>query len=383
MSSPIPALNPARSHDPGATAATVVPLERRAQPFAEVLADASGARTPTWDEPVDRLPGTLDESPVQLDGNLYASASLVQAPPRHKDPAGWRSLNVTLAGHVAAGAVDVTEGRRGSVAPPLSLPSSAVMATLAARASGRHLPDTRTGDTTTLPTRAVSVAGGRGDASPLLPSLASTLPTTKSLSAAHADSRDPAAGSAVATSLQVRDRPIDGSAVASPGDASAMPESRADEGGAAPHGERRRAGAESTMPPLHAAAHSRSPATAYPPTADVRRQDGSATRSKPTPAFAAPPDLVPVQRVTSVSVPFSSWGPGHHVTATWVPFAVADPLPSITLRSSSDAARRAIGSALDASDPAVLGGLELAAADSADDGTSGHRRAHHVPEDDE
>lgn len=383
MSSPIPALNPARSHDPGATAATVVPLERRAQPFAEVFADAPAARRPPSDEHADGSSGTLDEPPVQLDGNLFVSASPVQEPLRHKDAAGWRSLNMTLAGQVAAGAVDVTEGRRGSVAPLPSPPSSAVMATLAARASGRHLPDTRAGDTTTLPTRAVSVAGDRGDASPLLPSLASTLPSTKSLSAAHADSRDPAAGSAVATSLQVRDRPIDGSAGAAPGDAATMPGARADEGGAAPHGERRRAGAESAMPSLHAAGNPRSPSTAHPAAADVSRQGGSATGSKSTPAFAAPPDLLPVQRVTSVSVPFSSWGPGHHVTATWVPSAVADPLPSITLRSSSDAARRAIGSALDASDPAVLGGLELAAADGADDGTSGHRRAHHVPEDDE
>lgn len=135
-----------------------------------------------------------------------------------------------------------------------------------------------------------------------------------------------------------------------------------------------RAGAESavTRPPPHASADGA-----------AKRPGGQSPGAR---ADAPGADLPPaaMQRMATVSVPFSSWGPGHRVTASWLPGASGGlPAAPVFLRSSSDNAQRAIGAALAADEGMILGHLQVIAADAPEDGTSEHRAARHLPEDEE
>lgn len=147
-----------------------------------------------------------------------------------------------------------------------------------------------------------------------------------------------------------------------------------EQGGPIPH-LAGRAGAESTatQPPPHASADG------------AGRRPGS---QPPAAARADAPgaDLPPAaaQRMATVSVPFSSWGPGHRVTASWLPGAAAGLTAApVFLRGSSENAQRAIDAALAADKGVTLGHLQVIAADAPEDGTSERRAARHMPEDEE
>ncbi|MBD8637748.1 MULTISPECIES: hypothetical protein [unclassified Stenotrophomonas] len=121
---------------------------------------------------------------------------------------------------------------------------------------------------------------------------------------------------------------------------------------------------ESTVS-AHAAPRTRTPGTAFRSIAELK-------------------ELPTLHRPVSVTVPFSSWGPGHQVTATWMPTAVPGTAPAaITLRSSSDAAQRAVDGALTARDGGVPGTVEIHRADDAHDDREKRGNVPRLPEDEE
>ncbi len=91
-----------------------------------------------------------------------------------------------------------------------------------------------------------------------------------------------------------------------------------------------------------------------------------------------------VQRNASVTVPFSSWGPGHQVTASWVPGSLAGIAGAgVTLRGSSERVSSAVGVALESADPLNTSAWRIQPGDAADD-SSGRRTPQRTPpEDDE
>ena len=91
-----------------------------------------------------------------------------------------------------------------------------------------------------------------------------------------------------------------------------------------------------------------------------------------------------VQSTASVTVPFSSWGPGHQVTASWVPGSLPGVAGAgVTLRGSSERVSSAVGRALEAADPLNTSAWRIQPGDAADD-SSGRRTPQRTPpEDDE
>jgi hypothetical protein len=109
------------------------------------------------------------------------------------------------------------------------------------------------------------------------------------------------------------------------------------------------------------------------------RTPGTAFRS-----IAELKELPILHRPVSVTVPFSSWGPGHQVTATWMQAVLPGTAPpAITLRSSSDAAQRAVDGALTARDGGVPGTVEIHRADDAHDDREKRGDVPRLPEDEE
>ncbi len=118
----------------------------------------------------------------------------------------------------------------------------------------------------------------------------------------------------------------------------------------------------------HAGSRTRTPGTAFRSTAELKEQ----------------PTLATLHRPVSVTVPFSSWGPGHQVTATWMQAVLPGNAPAaITLRSSSDAAQRAVDGALSARDGGVPGTVEIHRADDAHDDREKRGNVPRLPEDEE
>lgn len=117
--------------------------------------------------------------------------------------------------------------------------------------------------------------------------------------------------------------------------------------------------------------------------ADPRtRTPGTAFRS--IAALKEQPAPLSLHRPVSVTVPFSSWGPGHQVTATWMQAMLPGTAPAaITLRSSSDAAQRAVDGALTARDGGVPGTVEIHRADDAHDDREKRGNVPRLPEDEE
>lgn len=362
MSSPIPALNPARYHDHPIPVAAVVPLSRRAQQSTDAPAEESLDSVALPEERADPAHELPDDLPV-ADGNLFVAGSVVVAPramplgnalplPADTRGPGWRRPD-----DAAAGAGRAASGRY--VLPmraPAERPAHAAPQPDASVPGGDDNP----GHTQGSPLRTPAPAPLSPDVAPAFASVA------KHPLAAQVDPHLPARGPAAATPLPAT--------VLGP-----LSDDRVVEPATSPQHQTLQPASEKLTPLLHAAGHAPAPLHAD----GARRPGGSLPTAKPDPARTELPAAVPAPRIATVSVPFSSWGPGHHVTASWVPVAVSGQLPSMTLRSTSESAQRAIGSALAASDPLAAGGLQLTAADSADDGTSGRRQAPDVPEDEE
>lgn len=116
--------------------------------------------------------------------------------------------------------------------------------------------------------------------------------------------------------------------------------------------------------------------------ADAQHRAGQPRPERQLPAAAN--SQAAVQSTASVTVPFSSWGPGHQVTASWVPGTLPGVAGAgVTLRGSSDRVSSAVGVALEAADPLDTSAWRLQPGNAADD-SSGRRTPWHAqPEDDE
>lgn len=367
MSSPIPALSPARSHDHPTAVAALVPLSRRAQQDTDPLAGASAERRARQPEGTG-IPHDLRDDLPTPDGNPFAVVGRVDAAPQLVRHGKGLPLDAaTRVADAAAGAGGFASGRHDLSLRLPALPP-------AARADSHRLAGKRTAEASRSPSRDVLLVEDTAGPADVLPLRSpASPPAIKDVLPALVDGRLPASGTAPATPTPSTPPPSDAPFIAD----------RADRAAAAAatslQPEKPRTAPEQPMPLLHAAG----PATAQVHTGPVRRQGNGPAAAQPDPARAELPAAAPAQRMATVSVPFSSWGPGHQVTASWIPAAVPGQLPPMTLRSSSESAQRAIGSALAASDPLAPGSLQLTAADSADDGTSGRRQADYVPEDEE
>ncbi|MEN5426494.1 hypothetical protein ABE522_09060 [Stenotrophomonas pennii] len=390
MSSPIPALSPARSHDHPTAVAALVPLSRRAQQDTDPLAGASAERRARQPEGTGTPHDLRDDLPTP-DGNPFAVVGRVDAAPqlvRHGkglplDAATRVADAAAGAGGLASGRHDLSVRLPAMPAPDVSRVDDSAGAGQerpvrpsamppAARADSHRLAGKRTAEASRSPSRDVLLVEDTAGPADVLPLRSpASPPAIKDVLPALVDGRLPASGTAPATPTPSTPPPSDAPFIADRADRAAAATSL--------QPEKPRTAPEQPMPLLHAAG----PATAQVHTGPVRRQGNGPAAAQPDPARAELPAAAPAQRMATVSVPFSSWGPGHQVTASWIPAAVPGQLPPMTLRSSSESAQRAIGSALAASDPLAPGSLQLTAADSADDGTSGRRQADYVPEDEE
>lgn len=375
MSSPIPALNPPRSPDCAGAATAVIPLQRRAQPGPE--ADANAGRRPPSDDPADTGSEALDDPLVSMDGSGLGMLVAVHVPRRPMEQSTMWLLHASKAGSAEGRSADLAPDQGAAYRPSALAFAAMPMPGAQANSRAASTPSLAGGALPTLDGsldashqgplgRPLAILSGSPDSDVVATHshpLPGTGPSGPSPSRQH--------GSAEGRGVPLTD-PEPGMRGAGAGDSPGSPDA-----------EPRRRVLDTASVPLHTAGNPQPRSTAPAHAAEVRRHDSSAAALKPGPTFDGLPDGLPTQRVTRVSVPFARWGPGHQVTASWVPVAAGDPPGSITLRGSSESARRAIVSALADRDLAAAGGLQLAAADSTDDGTSGHRRAHHVPEDDE
>lgn len=370
MSSPIPALNPARCHDHPIPVAAVVPLSRRAQQSTDAPAEESLESVALPEEGADPAHELPDDLPA-ADGNLFVAGSVVVAP--RAMPLG----NALLLPADTRGPGRTVSGRyvlpmRAPAEPPAAKDTPAVQAQRRLPSAERPAhpalqPDTGVPGGGDAPGHAQGSPLRTPTPAPMSPDVAPAfVPVARYPLAARVDPHLPARGPAAAT-------PLPATALGT------LSDDRVAEPATSPQHQTLQAASEKQTPPLHAAGHAPVPLHAD----GARRPDGSLPTAKPDLGRAELPAAVPAPRIATVSVPFSSWGPGHQVTASWVPVAVSGQLPPMTLRSTSESAQRAIGSALAASDPLAAGGLQLTMADSADDGTSGRRQGPDVPEDEE
>ena len=138
MSSPIPALNPARCHDHPIPVAAVVPLSRRAQQSTDAPAEESLESVALPEERADPAHELPDDLPV-ADGNLFVAGSVVVAPramplgnalplPADTRGPGWRRPD-----DAAAGAGRTASGRyvlpmRAPAEPPAAKDTPVVQA---------------------------------------------------------------------------------------------------------------------------------------------------------------------------------------------------------------------------------------------------------------
>lgn len=404
MSSPIPALNPARPHEHPLPGAAVVPLSRRAQQStdvpADVPADAPFDSVPLPEEDADPAHDMPADLPVP-DGNLFVVAGSVEVAPRAMRLGSALRLSADTGGSGRGRPDDAVVGTGRSASGRQVLPMLAPAIPPAAngapvvQAENRQPPIGRMAQVARLPDAHVTRVHDRAPPTHVSSLLRSPPPSDVAPVEVPAEApATPRAGASHAFPLPFPASPpmhapaarVDGPLPArGPGadvpslatSIEPLPDQRVGDAHSTPRHTPPRAPDKPIL--LHAAGHP--PAQLH--TDQVRRPGVSVATAKPDPARAELPAAAPAQRIATVSVPFSSWGPGHHVTASWVPVAVSGQLPPMTLRSSSESAQRAIGSALASSDLWAPGSLQLTAADSADDGTSGRRQAPDVPEDEE
>ena len=389
MSSPIPALNPARSHDHAIAVAAVVPLSRRAQQYADALPGEPVERRAQSEERADKAHDLPDDLPIP-DGNLFAVAGRVEIASQAMRHGSEQPLRAATSGPARVRPDDaaVRAGRAASDRHVLAAPSPAMLPA----AKGAPVAQESRAPLPTAGMAGVDESAGLEPERPLRSS--PLLPAAKQAPAGLANRHQlsgypsvdmPApplpnvapfdARAATSQTLPLRSPPAAKDAPS----IQPLINGRAVEPAASPQHEMPPTSPDKPMPLLHAAGH----APAQLRTDGVRHPSSRLAAARPGPAQAELAASGPAQRMATVSVPFSSWGPGHQVTASWIPAAVPGQLPPMTLRSSSESAQRAIGSALADSDLSAPGSLQLTAADSADDGTSERRQAHPVPEDEE
>lgn len=374
MSSPLTALNPERPQESAPPLIPVVPLLRRAQqeprpPRPDRTEELAPPDMPVDPEP-ESGPGQPQVPPTTLDGNPFAMALFRPAAPQDLGPGAGRTpmSPAFLRGtgvHAESAAAPVPVG---DPAPVRSLPRQA------ARVASPHGARTvaATGDHTADAVHPLPASDAARTARPAHQDSPADAPVPASNAARARDGGQSVAtadalSSGVPSSLQGDDpSPLESGARRARHDT--------EQGGPIPH-LAGRAGAESasTRPSPHTPADGagRRPG-GQPPAA--ARADAAGADLPP----AAPP------RMATVSVPFSSWGPGHRVTASWLPGALAGlPAAPVVLRGSSENAQRAIGAALAADEGTTLGHLQVIAADASEDGTAERRAARHLPEGEE
>lgn len=130
----------------------------------------------------------------------------------------------------------------------------------------------------------------------------------------------------------------------------------------------RQAAAVAGSPPVRRGADAPAPHAPTPPPAGDLAPGPGAHRS----GLTAPATL---------SVPFTSWGPGHVVTAHWAA-GLAGAAQGGLLRGSSDAGERALGLALAAGTAPDSGHWRIAASAGSDEGGAGRRPPMPYPEED-
>lgn len=347
MSSPLTALNSARSTESLPPITPVVPLVRRVQQESNLPSRGFTDDALRPDDSDDALQGQQAPPPTTLDGNLFAAPMML--------PAAAQALARALvrgprsAAPMPAQAKAKADGTASTPLPPLQRMQGLPVALAATRASAAPLHRQPLPATPAAHSLALQPLPGAA--------ASSAMEAARATPAAHAGPAERAARSAVTApavpEAQRRARPAvpETSQPLQPGTEQAYTQDR-------------------THPPADGPAHG-------------PRQQGTLAASAHL-AAARHAAASSAQRTTTVSVPFSSWGPGHQVTASWVSAGVpGQHPPTVSLRSSSDAAQQAVGDALASTDRLALGNLQISEADAADDGTPERRRARHEPEDDE
>lgn len=382
MSTPLPALNAPRALDQldrSAPDTSIVPLLRRIREQTVVFRPDDEERTGRDDDGMEPAAEDKPADSITVDGNLFlATAQARRLPdglsPRSAPCAVGTVVSTTLEGMLSSIPPQQGEKQRGELS--LRMPKG----------------------TAADPMRDDTMRGRRADTARPMGVVTSGLPDTPSPSpsplpspVADAPTR-PSDGSARPQRLPdappVIGEPSAQRIVAAPVPAPAALSSDVAATGAPPavdHRLREPADARSGALPLtslvdtlsmarestvsaHADPRTRTPGTAFRSIAALKEQP-------------APPSL---HRPVSVTVPFSSWGPGHQVTATWMQAVLPGTAPAaITLRSSSDAAQRAVDGALTARDGGVPGTVEIHRADDAHDDREKRGNVPRLPEDEE
>ena len=379
MSTPLPALNAPRvpDHlDRSAPDTSVVPLLHRIREQAVVSGFDDEERTGRDDDGMEPAADDKPADSITVDGNLFLTIAQARRVPNGLSPPSAAC---------SVGTVSTTTERGLSSIPPQQ--SEKQRGELPLRMPRGTAPGSVRDDTT---------RGRRADTARPVSVVTSGLPDALSPSPSPSSVADaptqPSYGSARPQPLPDA-RPVSGQPPAQGIGAAPVPTPAALSSdvaatGAPPtvdHRLREPADARSAALPLTSLVDTLSTAREFTAAghADPRTPiSGSAFRSiaalKEQPA---PPSL---HRPVSVTVPFSSWGPGHQVTATWMQTVLPGTAPAaITLRGSSDAAQRAVDGALSARDGGVPGTVEIHRADDAHDDREKRGNVPRLPEDEE
>lgn len=373
MSSPLTALNPVHAAEPAAPVTPVVPLLRRAQqdprtPVPDVTEEPAPPDVPGDPEP-ESGPGQPQAPPTTLDGNPFVMAPLRPAAPQDPRPGVGRGAAnpAFLRGTGVHVQSDAAHAPVGDPVPVRSPPRQA------ARVASPHGVGivAAAGDPTANASHPLPASDAARSAGPPRQDRPADPPAPVP-NAAHVRDGGHSVAAADALSTGVPSLPLgdDPSLVVTAG---RRARHDGEQGGLIPQ-LAGNAGAENAAnrPPPHAALNAAGTRPGSQPPAAARAD---------APGTDVPPAA---QRMATVSVPFSSWGPGHAVTASWLPGAPAGlPAAPVFLRGSSENAQRALGAALAADEGMALGHLQVIAADAPEDGTAERRAARHLPEDEE
>lgn len=379
MSTPLPALNVPRAPDHldrSAPDTSVVPLLRRIREQTVVSGPDDEESTSRDDDGMEPVAEDTPADSITADGNLFlASAQATRLSdgliPRPAPGAVGTVVSTMLEAMLSSTPPQRMEKQRGELA--LRMPKG----------------------TAADPARDDMTRGRRADTARPVGVVTSGLPDAPSPSASPSPSlvadatTQPSDGSArparLPDALPVSEEPSTQRSAAAPVPAPAALSSDVAATGAPPtvdHRLREPADARSPALPLTSLVDTLSTARGFIAAAHAEprtRTPGTAFRS-----IAELKELPTLHRPVSVTVPFSSWGPGHQVTATWMQAVLPGTAPAaITLRSSSDAAQRAVDGALTARDGGVPGTVEIQRADGAHDDREKRGNVPGLPEDEE
>jgi len=151
--------------------------------------------------------------------------------------------------------------------------------------------------------------------------------------------------------------------------------------------ERARGKRESLHPQPSAHGPSNAGMHAGQPASQATAGHGNGEQHPAPPALPAAAAMVTQERMpstASVTVPFSSWGPGHQVTASWIPSGMPGFAGTgVTLRSSSERVTNAVDAALETTDLLATSGWHVQPDDASDDASEHRMPRRPQPEDDE